>query len=293
MTKVKKAAAAFAACLCIASSAAYLSVGAAAVDTTYDVVMYGQSSAKAKLSRIKGSLYYSDKFEDNRIPVLKKNRVIKSCLEMSENDVLIIPAGKTLTLTGGANIKGTIYIEKGGKLLLDSYSVDLYGKIVCFGTVEVTGGTLYCADDSLLYVAEGGEFTAADRGIVESGGITELNGRIITDFTANVVCLGTCNIPDPTFASEPVAAVYCRQDFGGSAKKASIVTTDLAELIKVECNKSAEFSDNDFADEYSIFFSGGACVKYIASWDLSNGWSNIGGVNVQLMENILSDYHKK
>ncbi|MDE6031737.1 MAG: hypothetical protein K2G32_08965, partial [Oscillospiraceae bacterium] len=205
----------------------------------------------------------------------------------SENEKLIIPSGKTLTLRGGANIDGTIYIEEGGKLVFDKFSVNLTGKIMCFGTVSVTQGTLYCGDGSMLYVAEGGKFTAADRG----GDENELNGRITMEPGADVVCLGTCNIPDPTFAAEPVAAVYCRVEFGGYSKKVSEVKTDLSDLLSVKCSTDAGFGDGDFADVYTILFSGGSCVSYTADGTIEDGWSNIGGVNVQMMANLLSDYH--
>ena len=300
MAKVKKAAAAFAACLCIASSAAYLSVSAAAADDiTYDSVVFGQTAAKSTIYKLKNSLYYSDRFmniwnmDDIKIPVLKKNRVVKNCLEMSENDELIIPAGRTLTLHGGADIRGTIYIENGGKLLLDRYSVDLYGKIVCFGTIEVTGGTLCCSDDSLLYVAEGGEFIAVDRGVHEDG---VFNSRITASEYSTVVCLGECNIPDPTFAGEPIAAVYYRMDSGGTYKKVSNATSELPDLLSVKFNTELlGDSDSDFcmdyADIYTIMFSGGNCVRFIANGSLKKGWRYIDGVDVQLMTSFLNDYH--
>lgn len=288
MNKSTRLAAIFAAFICITILSASLSENASAQDTTVsEIVNFGQASKKSTLSNFKSCLYYSDKFEDVSVPVLKKSRVLKNCFTMSENEKLIIPSGKTLTLRGGADIDGTIYIEEGGKLVLDKFSVNLTGKIMCFGTVSVTNGTLYCGENSMLYVAEGGKFTAADRGSDESG----LNGRVTAEPVSDVVCLGTCNIPDPTFAAEPVAAVYSRVEFGGYSKKVSEVKTDLSDLLSVKCNTGAEFGDGDFADVYTVLFSGGSCVSYTADGTIEDGWSNIGGVNVQMMANLLSDYH--
>lgn len=277
-----------AAFLCITASSTYLSSNAVAQSTGItETIDFRQASKKSTLANFRSNLYYSDKFEDVSVPVLKKSRTLKNCFQMSENDMLIIPSGKTLSLQGGANIDGTIFIEKGGKLVLDKFSVNLTGKIMCLGTVSVKNGTLYCGDDSLLYVAEGGKFTAADRG----GNETELNGRILADPCANVVCLGTCNIPDPTFEAEPVAAVYCRMEFGGYSKKISEAKSKLSDLLSVKCNTGAGFGYEDFADVYTILFSGGSCVTYTANGSLEDGWSNIGGVDVQMMANFLSDYH--
>ncbi len=288
MNKSSVLATVLAAFLCITASSTYLSSNAVAQSTGItETIDFRQASKKSTLANFKSNLYYSDKFEDVSVPVLKKSRTLKNCFQMSENDMLIIPSGKTLTLQGGANIDGTIFIEKGGKLVLDKFSVNLTGKIVCFGTISVKNGTMYCGDDSLLYVADGGKFTAADRG----GNETELNGRILTDHCADVVCLGSCNIPDPTFTAEPVAAVYCRMEFGGYSKKISEAKSKLPDLLSVNCNTGAGFGYEDFADVYTILFSGGSCVTYTANGSLEDGWSNIGGVDVQMMANFLSDYH--
>ncbi len=288
MNKLKKVAAVLSAFICITTSLSYLSTSVAAKETSISqTVDYGQATRKSGLANIKSNLYYSDKFDGVSIPVLKKSRTIKKCFQMSDNDILIIPSGKTLTIQGGANIDGTIYIEKGGKLVLDKYSVNLTGKIMCFGTISVKNGTLFCYDESLLYVADGGKFTAADRG----GNEKELNGRILTEPGANVVCLGTCNIPDPTFAAEPIAAVYCRMEFGGSSKKILPANVDLNNLLSVNCNTGSGFGDGDFADVYTILFSGGGCVCYTANGSTKDGWSSIGGVDVQMMNYFLNDYH--
>ncbi len=252
-----------------------------------DRIAFGQVKKETHLSRIKGSLYYSDS-DGTETPVLKKSRTLKNCFVLDRNETLIIPEGKTLTLCGGANIAGKIYIEKGGKLVLDKFSARLTGDIVCFGDLSVTNGTLYCSDGSMLYVADGGSFTAADGG----GTAEELNGRVESDLGANVVCFGECNIPDPTFAAEPVAAVYCRWEFGGASKKVSPVE-NLDDILSVKFSTDTAFSDMDFADCYTVFFSGGGCVVYVADGNISEGWSNIGNVNIEIANSALEDYRKK
>lgn len=298
MNIAKRSAAVLAAVLCIATTPAYLTQKATAQETENwwgdteisETVAWGRAAEDRRLSSIKSCLYYSDNIEsdDIVIPVLKKSRTIKNHFVMSANDKLIIPSGKTLTLTGGAYLDGTIYIEEGGMLLIDKYSTYVDGKIICFGTIGVTNGTFSCCDNSLLYVAKGGE-------LLEAGDFThEIDGKIGATEGANVVCLGHCNIPDPTFSAEPVAAAYCDWGFGGNAKEVSTITNKdkLSKLLDVKCNTSAEFFDDDFADVYTILFSGGGCVTYTANGDTSYGWTNIGGVYVQVMNKYLTDYHR-
>lgn len=257
---------------------------AAAEPDPLEVVAFGKEDKRSYISSLKSSLYYADIGEraeletELKVPVLDKSRTLKKCFTMKPRDVLVIPAGKTLTLTGGADIAGTIYIEEGGKLLLERFSVTLTGSVLCDGALFVTGGTLYCSEGSLLYVGENGSFMAADKG----GDETELNGRISAGVGANVVCFGETNIPDPTFAAEPVAAVYQRIEFAGSKKKAVIVE-GLESLMPsvIGFNSGFHFGDGDFADCYTILFSGGSCVTFYASGTINQGWSKIGGADIQ------------
>ncbi len=276
--------AAIAAAIIITAGAPVRPYAAADTVSVSETVDFGQAAKKSPLSKIKSDLFYFQT-EDDKIPVLKKSRKIKNCFIIDEDETLIIPKGKTLTLCGGADIAGNIYIESGGKLVLDKFSVNLTGNIMCSGTISVKNGTLYCFDDSTLYVDKNGSFTAADGGGTEE----ELNGRIGAEHGANVVCLGKCNIPDPTFAAEPVSAVYCRQEFGGYVKKVQTVT-DISKILEVKCGSDpSEIAD--FADCYTVLFSGGGCVAYTANGTVENGWSNIAGVDVGLINSALREFN--
>lgn len=283
----------------IGSNESLINTRAAALEIDpIGVVMFGKADKKSYISSLKSNLYYAeigglnyaDIDESLSIPVLDKSRTLKKCFTMRRGDVLVIPAGKTLTLTGGADIAGTIYIEEGGKLLLEKYSVTLTGSILCDGELSVTGGTLLCGSNSLLYIGENGSFTATDRG----GDENELNGRIDANAGANVICFGETNIPDPTFAAKPVAAVYQRIDFAGAKKKVEIVE-DIESIMPsvVGFNSNFEYSEGAFYDSYTILFSGGSCVTFYASGSISNGWSTIGGYNVQIPLAALKIYAER
>ena len=253
-------------------------------------LIWGQAAQERGLVHIKSNLYYAevDEWTGLRIPVLKKSRAIKNCFVLKENECLVIPSGKTLKLTGGADIYGSIYIEDGGRLVLDKLSTYLSGTIVCYGDISVTNGTLTCMNGSTLYIAESGSLTASDRGVCEDG----LSGRVGTDmYGANVVCLGECNIPDPTYAAEPVAAVYCRTEFGGVVKSVEVITSGISELLETELTASEYYEDSSFYDLYTVFFSGGGCVDFAAVGSRRLGWSSIGGANVQSLNHAARIYH--
>lgn len=253
------------------------------------VITWGQAAQKRGLENIKSNLYYAevDEWVGIEIPVLKKSRTIKNCFVLKEDEQLVIPAGKTLRLTGGADIHGSIYIEEGGSLVLDKLSVILTGDIVCYGDISMTNGTLACRDGSMLYIAERGNLKASDRGVYKDG----LNGRISADIRADVVCLGSCNIPDPTFTAEPIAAVYCRTEFGGVSKDTKVVTEGLAELLETELTTDTYYEDSSFYDLYTVLFSGGGCIDFVAMGSIKQGWSSIGRANVQALDHAAQIYH--
>lgn len=255
-------------------------------------IVWGQAAEKRGLVNIRSNLYYAliDEWADIKVPVLKKSRTIKNCFVLDANECLVIPAGKTLKLTGGADIRGDIYIEDGGRLVLDKLSTNLSGTIVCYGDITVTNGTFTCMNGSTLYIAESGSLKASDRG-VDAGG---LNGRVGTDmYGASVVCLGECNIPDPNFAAEPVAAVYCRTEFGGVVKDTKVMTDGITELLETELTASEYYEDSSFYDLYTVLFSGGGCVDFVAIGNIGLGWSSIGGANVQSLTHAARIYHER
>lgn len=224
----------------------------------------------------------------------QKSRKLKKRFVLKEGEMLIITAGKTLTITGGAEFYGNIYIEKGGKLKLEWYSTRLYGGVFCDGTLSVTGGTFHVFDEALLYISETGKFNAADRGICEPEDGYELNGRVYISPNANSVCLGDTNIPDPYLSAEPVAAVYKREDFDGAKIFTEVITdkTRLNALINLPDNNSPSFSDGDFADCYTVLFDGGGAVTYTAYGNVDNGFNIIGGFDVQLIFSVLDRFHR-
>ncbi len=247
------------------------------------------------LKTLEKNLYYSTvdfgyvwDGEHETIPVLDKSRTVKrKHFIMSENEQLIIPAGKTLTLSAGATLKGAIYIEKGGELIVSDCSLD--GAIVCDGKLRLSSGNFYSDRGALLYIGKEGSFTAASP-------LPDERIYIYTDRFADVVCLGTTNIEDPTFAAEPVAAVLCKCK--GSEKSSKVITENLEDLLpeKIGYDHVLESPPYEYYTVYeccTMLFSGKSAVLFAAYHDLSNGWSYIGDMNINIFMNALDIYHNQ
>ncbi len=208
-----------------AVTSAFPAVSASAQDNA-EVVAFGQEAQKCSLKNLKTILYRYD--SKNGTPILRKTRLIKKCFILGEDEALIIPKGVTMTLNGGAVIKGKIYIENGGKLVLKRYSVDLYGSIVSDGTVSVTNGTLTCYASSLLYIGEKGKFDCPGGYDQEAEMFT---GQIWNAAQADTICLGKNTYNNPLFDGTPIAAVGYNYVCDGTQIEKLDNVSDLAALL--------------------------------------------------------------
>lgn len=272
-----------AAFLAAAVTSAFPAVTAGAEDAAPTVV-FGKESKKSGLKSLKSSLYsINDEYDT---PILTKSRTIKKCFVLKENEELIIPKGVTMTLNGGADIYGKIYIENGGKLVLKRYSVGLYGSIVSDGTISVTNGTLTCFAGSLLYVGEKGKFNCPSGYDAE---VNEFTGQIWNDAQADTICLGKNTYNNPIFDGTPVAAVgyYYIRD-GAQLEKLDNVE-DLSKLLPgtVGYGTYSVWAD-DYYDAYTVMFAGGGTVKYVGNPE--KGWKYIDDVPVSFYIAQLSKY---
>lgn len=279
----------------ILSAVLVMSINCSAEEPPYNFdptvqIMYGASSKTRYLSNIKKNLSYYETDGEN-IAVLSKNREFKYCFVLKENETLVIPAGKTLTLTGGAKLYGTIYIENGGTLKLDYYTVLNYGSIICDGKFSITGGTFLGCDSSLLYIGKDGEITAIDRGVTTNDkyGTNPLNGRITFDVASTVVCLGESNIPHPLFDSTPVAAICTEFRMGGCDYNISVMK-NAAEINDLLYNDYyRETADlHDFASRFTVIFKGGS-IDLIGRIDTKE-WVFINDVKIASIAQALDKY---
>lgn len=101
-------------------------------------------SAAEKKCSFEKLIKYAETVEpwaDAPVSVLNKSVRIQNALVMETGDYLVIPCGKTLRLKNGAELDGNIYIENGGKLILEKGWFFVRGTIISDGTIVVyTGG---------------------------------------------------------------------------------------------------------------------------------------------------------
>ena len=153
---------------------------------------------------------------------------------MKTGDYLVIPRGKTLRLKNGAELDGNIYIENGGKLILEKGWFFVRGTIISDGTIVVyTGGeNAYIGGAAMpvsgaLYVSEKGRLI--EKKSDGTGLQVEFSSRISRSDNGTVVCLGKTNCKYGDIGKTPVSAVVCERsvnlDFVASRVVADSIET--------------------------------------------------------------------
>ena len=145
-------------------------------------------------------LTFSDVDSDNDLmfhhKVEKSMRLNKSILKLSDTDVMYIPKGKALYIAKGADLDGSIYIRKGGYLILEDGDTRLDGNIVCDGYLTIkNNATLTLGSKSMLFIGGTGRLNVAkDKNVIVSTG-------------ADIACIGTENLTDTRIGTKVVSAI--------------------------------------------------------------------------------------
>lgn len=194
-------------------------------------------SAAEKKCSFEKLIKYAETVEplaDAPVSVLNKSVRIQNTLVMKTGDYLVIPCGKTLRLKNGAELDGNIYIENGGKLILEKGWFFVRGTIISDGTIVVyTGGeNAYTGGAAMpvsgaLYVSEKGRLI--EKKSDGTGLQVEFSSRISRSDNGTVVCLGKTNCKYGDIGKTPVSAVVCERsvnlDFVASRVVADSIET--------------------------------------------------------------------
>ena len=194
-------------------------------------------SAAEKKCSFEKLIKYAETVEpwaDAPVSVLNKSVRIQNTLVMETGDYLVIPRGKTLRLKNGAELDGNIYIENGGKLILEKGWFFVRGTIISDGTIVVyTGGeNAYIGGAAMpvsgaLYVSEKGRLI--EKKSDGTGLSVEFSSRISRSDNGTVVCLGKTNCKYGDIGKTPVSAVVCERsvnlDFVASRVVADSIET--------------------------------------------------------------------
>lgn len=195
------------------------------------------SAAEKKTCSFEKLIKYAETVEpwaDAPVSVLNKSVRIQNTLVMKTGDYLVIPCGKTLRLKNGAELDGNIYIENGGKLILEKGWFFVRGTIISDGTIVVyTGGeNAYIGGAAMpvsgaLYVSEKGRLI--EKKSDGTGLQVEFSSRISRSDNGTVVCLGKTNCKYGDIGKTPVSAVVCERsvnlDFVASRVVADSIET--------------------------------------------------------------------
>lgn len=194
-------------------------------------------SAAEKKCSFEKLIKYAETVEpwaDAPVSVLNKSVRIQNTLVMETGDYLVIPRGKTLRLKNEAELDGNIYIENGGKLILEKGWFFVRGTIISDGTIVVyTGGeNAYIGGAAMpvsgaLYVSEKGRLI--EKKSDGTGLQVEFSSRISRSDNGTVVCLGKTNCKYGDIGKTPVSAVVCERsvnlDFVASRVVADSIET--------------------------------------------------------------------
>lgn len=245
---------------------------------------------------------YADIVEpwNTSISVLNTNVSFKNTFTMESDDFLVIPKGKTLRLKGGAEIKGNIYIENGGRLIFEGGRTFIDGTIVSDGTVTAYTDTAAVFVSGALYVSPQGRLTEKDNGGTPT---VEFADKIARGDSGAIVCLGKTNCKFGDIAKKPVAAVICqRSAYFGDFVESKLITDSIEELYPTA---EKYFRDEDIpygggVQYLSILFDNGVCLcakLQVSAIDGEMKYYSICGLDVHLameaLDKVRTDHSKE
>lgn len=187
------------------------------------------SAAESKTSSFEKLNKYMDIVEDRSgctVSVLNTSVSFTNTFTMESDDFLVIPKGKTLRLNGGAEIKGNIYIENGGKLIFAGGFARIDGTIVSDGTMIRHMNTASVWVYGALYVSPQGKLTEKDYG---DDPVFEAGDGIARSRSGSIVCFGKTNSKSKDITANPVAAVLMKRYYIWNELVESEVLTDSIE----------------------------------------------------------------
>lgn len=239
---------------------------------------------------------------DTPVSVLNKSVKIQNTLVMKTGDYLVIPRGKTLWLKNGAELDGNIYIENGGKLIVEKGWVFVRGTIISDGTIVVyTGGeNAYIGGAAMpvsgaLYVSEKGRLI--EKKSDGTGLKVEFSSRISRGDNGTVVCLGKTNCKYGDIGKTPVSAVVCERSPVNSDFVASKVVVDSIETLYPSAARYCHQEDIDVggSDQFlTILFDNGSILTANTMFaEDKMFFSTVCGLNVRFAMDALDLFRAK
>ena len=130
------------------------------------------------LSRISSSTVYNCYPGYGGEFLIKDRKIKKGRLFIGVDEILTVCRGTTLTLNGGAHIDGTLFIQEGGKLVVNGGRMMNCGNIICDGDISIS-------EDGGMNLLSESTFLVSKKGSVEYNADSYTRSKC-----ANVVCAG-------------------------------------------------------------------------------------------------------
>ncbi len=210
---------------------------------------------------------------------LEKDVTLKTDLTIEEDEILVIPNGKKITLKNEKSItlNGKLFIEEGGSLIIDSGEFLISGGAAVFsgGKINVKkSGTLTAAADSSM--------------IVSPSGSLSLKGEAYIDLeSACVVCLGEYSGSPEGVKAEIIGAVsFAETDiFSKVFEDYKTYGTDTAcELFPkdIAINKLQSNPSGGIKTQIRLFCSNGQTIRLAIHGDIEGENAILNGMFVKI-----------
>ncbi|MCM1335725.1 MAG: hypothetical protein NC084_13025 [Bacteroides sp.] len=247
-------------------------------------------SAEEKTCLFERLKKYADTVELFRgeVTILNQKVSVSDRLVMEEGDYLVIPSGAALYLKDGAELGGSVYIEHGGKLVLEGGRVDLNGAIVSDGTVTVYTGESENEYGGAVLIVSGTFYTSPDGRLTEkkedgTGSFDVIySDRIMRNIYGLIVCLGKTNCDNGDVAKKPVAAVVNQRESQTNIfEDSTLVTEDFETLYPITDRylRDEEVPFGGHAQFHAILFENGTVLETVLQIMVGSGEMKFTSVN--------------
>lgn len=215
------------------------------------------SAADIPLKRLGKTAEYNSSATVSTASLLS-SRSVKNTLVVKSGEAMIIPAGKKLVLKRGCRVKGTLYIQEGGKLSVSGGTLEITGSVINDGTISV-------GSKASVNIKKNGELYTSASGTFKS---TTKNITINDDSTT--VCLGTASISGCSVGSKKalkpdlVSAVNRTTDpkTGGVIDSSKISADAAASMVNVGYFLDQTVPVKANTQNASLLFDNGSSLKF-------------------------------
>ena len=211
------------------------------------------SAADVPLKRLGKTAEYNSSATVSTASLLS-SRSVKNTLVVKSDEAMIIPAGKKLVLKRGCRVKGTLYIQEGGKLSVSGGTLEITGSVINDGTISVgSRASVNIKKNGELYTSANGTFKSTTK-------------NVTVNSSATVACFGTSSISGSkaSKALDPnaVSAIKTTTTDGSVTSTQKISTVAAMKMADSEYFTDEELPAGCSYVDTSLLFDNGNSLKF-------------------------------